>query len=89
VVATGVGLRVRVHRSGPDELRAAIRTVLDDPAYRAAAGRIRDSFTAAGGAPAAALHLERLAGLDSGVPDFPPDADPPRRVPMTGSEIRT
>jgi MGT family glycosyltransferase len=89
VVATGAGLRVRVYRSGAEELRAAVLTVLDDPAYRAAAGRIRDSFTAAGGAPAAAVHLERLAGHASGVPDFPPHADPPRRVSMTGSEKRT
>jgi UDP:flavonoid glycosyltransferase YjiC (YdhE family) len=35
--------------------------VLDDPAYRAAAGAIRASFTAAGGAGEAARRLAALA----------------------------
>lgn len=61
VVAAGAGLRVRFGRSGPDELAAALAAVLDEPGYAAAAGRVRDSFAAAGGAPAAASHLERLA----------------------------
>jgi MGT family glycosyltransferase len=60
VVAAGAGIRLRFGRLRADELRAAIRAVLDDPAYRAAAGRIRDSFTAAGGAVTAADHLEKL-----------------------------
>jgi zeaxanthin glucosyltransferase len=38
-----------------------VLTVLGDPAYRAAAGRVRDSSATAGGAAAAAAHLERLA----------------------------
>ncbi|MGN9914527.1 glycosyltransferase [Phytohabitans sp. LJ34] len=61
VVAAGAGLRVRFGRSGADELAAALTAVLDEPGYAAAAGRVRDSFAAAGGAPAAASHLERLA----------------------------
>jgi UDP:flavonoid glycosyltransferase YjiC (YdhE family) len=61
VVAAGAGIRVRFGRSGPDELATALATVLDGPGYAAAAGRVRDSFAAAGGAPAAASHLERLA----------------------------
>ncbi|MFC0530785.1 glycosyltransferase [Phytohabitans kaempferiae] len=61
VVAAGAGVRVRFGRSGPDELAAALTAVLDEPGYAAAAGLVRDSFAAAGGAPAAASHLERLA----------------------------
>jgi MGT family glycosyltransferase len=61
VEGAGAGIRVRFARAGPEELRAAVLAVLDDPAYRAAAGRVRDSFAAAGGAEAAARHLERLA----------------------------
>jgi zeaxanthin glucosyltransferase len=62
VARVGAGRRVRFERSTPQELRQALLAVLDDPGHRAAAGRIRDSFTAAGGAPAAARHLEALAG---------------------------
>jgi UDP:flavonoid glycosyltransferase YjiC (YdhE family) len=61
VAAAGAGIRVRFGRVSPDQLRAAILAVLDDPAYRAAAGKVRDSFAAAGGAQAAAERLERLA----------------------------
>jgi zeaxanthin glucosyltransferase len=61
VARAGAGLRVPFSRVRPGQLRAALTAVLDDPAYRAAAVRIRDSFAAAGGAPAAATHLEKLA----------------------------
>jgi zeaxanthin glucosyltransferase len=61
VVAAGAGVRVRFGRSGAEELAAALATVLDEPGYAAAARRVRDSFAAAGGAPAAASHLEQLA----------------------------
>jgi zeaxanthin glucosyltransferase len=61
VTAAGAGIRVRFSRDSPSELRRAVLAVLSDPAYRAAAGRIRDSFATAGGAPAAAARLERLA----------------------------
>jgi zeaxanthin glucosyltransferase len=44
-------------------------TVFGDPAYRAAAARLRDSFTAAGGAPAAAQRLEELARQPVGAAD--------------------
>jgi MGT family glycosyltransferase len=62
VVAAGAGLRVKFGRVGPDELRAAVRRVLDEPSFRAAAERVRASFAAAGGAAAAATHLVELAG---------------------------
>jgi zeaxanthin glucosyltransferase len=62
VAAAGAGIRVRFRRVRPAELRAAIEAVLDDAAYRSAAERVRASFGTAGGAAAAAAHLERLAG---------------------------
>ncbi len=61
VVRVGAGLRLHFHRARPDQMRAALLALLSDPEYRAAAGRVRDSFAAAGGAPAAAARLERLA----------------------------
>jgi UDP:flavonoid glycosyltransferase YjiC (YdhE family) len=36
--------------------------VLEDPSYREAAGRVRASFEAAGGAAEAATLLEKVAG---------------------------
>lgn len=61
VADAGAGIRVRFGRLRPDELRDAVSRVLDDPAYRRAAERVRLSFTAAGGAGAAAARLERAA----------------------------
>lgn len=61
VVAAGAGLRVKFGRVGPDELRAAVRRVLDEPSFRVAAEGVRASFAAAGGAAAAAAALEALA----------------------------
>ena len=60
VVAAGAGLRVKFGRVGPDELRSAVRRILDEPSFREAAARIRASFAAAGGAAAAASALEAL-----------------------------
>jgi MGT family glycosyltransferase len=67
VVRAGAGIRVRFHRVRPDQLREAVTATLDDPAYRAAARRVQESFAAAGGAPAAAAHLATLCatGLSS------------------------
>jgi MGT family glycosyltransferase len=61
VVRVGAGIRVHFYRARPDQLRAAVGTLLSDPAYHAAAGMVRDSFAAAGGAPEAAARLARLA----------------------------
>jgi MGT family glycosyltransferase len=61
VAAAGAGIRVPFGRVTPPQLRAAVTAVLDDPAYRSAAGRVAGSFAAAGGAAAAASRLERLA----------------------------
>jgi len=61
VAAAGAGIRLPFVRFTPDQLAGAIRTVLTDDGYRAAARRIGDSFAAAGGSVAAANHLEGLA----------------------------
>ncbi|MDQ3761214.1 MAG: glycosyltransferase [Actinomycetota bacterium] len=61
VVRAGAGIRVHFGRVGATELRTAVTTVLDGPSYRAAARRVQISFAAAGGAAAAADHLEKLA----------------------------
>jgi UDP:flavonoid glycosyltransferase YjiC (YdhE family) len=61
VADSGAGIRVRFNRVTVAALGTAIDSVLHEPGYRAAADRIRTAFRAAGGAPAAADHLERLA----------------------------
>jgi MGT family glycosyltransferase len=60
VEAARAGVRVRFHRAGPGDLRAAVEAVLGDRALRAGADRIRQSFAAAGGPPEAAARLEQL-----------------------------
>ena len=60
VAAVGAGIQVRFGRVQPAEMAVALRSVLDDPAYRAAARRIGASFALAGGAPTAADLLEKL-----------------------------
>jgi MGT family glycosyltransferase len=61
VVAAGAGLRLRFGRLGARALREAVRRVIDEPAFREAASRVRASFAAAGGAVEAARLLETLA----------------------------
>jgi len=60
VVRAGAGVRVKFGRLTPAALREALEHVLGEPSFAQAAGRVRDSFAAAGGASAAADHLERL-----------------------------
>jgi MGT family glycosyltransferase len=60
VVAAGAGRRVRFASVRPEPLREDLLAVLDDPSYRAAARRVGESFAAAGGAAAAARHLEKV-----------------------------
>ncbi|MFF5018208.1 glycosyltransferase [Streptomyces sp. NPDC001165] len=66
VVDAGAGVRVRFGRVTAPRLGAALDTVLHDRAHRTAAMRVRAAFRAAGGARAAADHLERLAAPSSG-----------------------
>jgi MGT family glycosyltransferase len=60
VARAGAGIRVKHIRLTSEMLREAVEKVLIDPSYREAAGRLAASFEAAGGAPAAADHLEHL-----------------------------
>ncbi|HEY3141776.1 MAG TPA: nucleotide disphospho-sugar-binding domain-containing protein [Acidimicrobiales bacterium] len=64
VVQAGAGVRVRFGRVLPGDLSKAVRSVLDEPSFRSAAGEIKRSFEAAGGAPAAASQLEALLCAD-------------------------
>jgi UDP:flavonoid glycosyltransferase YjiC (YdhE family) len=61
VVDAGAGVRVRFGRVTAARLGEALDTVLHDRAHRVAAARVGTAFRAAGGARAAAAHLERLA----------------------------
>lgn len=61
VVDAGAGVRLRFGRVTPDRIAAAIGAVLDpEGGYRRAAETVGLSFRAAGGAEAAADHLEGL-----------------------------
>jgi len=61
VVDAGAGLRLRFARASAEQVGAAIDTILADPAYREAARRIQQSFRTAGGAEAAAEHLQGIS----------------------------
>jgi zeaxanthin glucosyltransferase len=61
VTRTGAGIRLDFDTATPEELGDAVLAVSAGGAYRAAAERVRDSFTAAGGAATAADRLSRLA----------------------------
>ncbi|MEU5609718.1 glycosyltransferase [Streptomyces sparsogenes] len=78
VVAAGAGVRVRFGRVTAAGLGEALDTVLYEPGCRAAAERVGASFRTAGGAAAAADHLERLAA--SAAPSAPPPAPQPGPV---------
>ncbi|MEV6908809.1 glycosyltransferase [Amycolatopsis sp. NPDC051071] len=60
VEAAGAGLRLRFDRVKAPDIRRTITDVLTEPAYAAAAARVRASFAAAGGVVAAADHVESL-----------------------------
>jgi len=61
VVDAGAAVRVKFGRVRAPELAGAMASVLDQPGYREAAGRLRASFEASGGSVAAAAALESLA----------------------------
>ncbi|MFD7611511.1 glycosyltransferase [Streptomyces sp. NPDC059828] len=61
VADAGAGVRVRFGRATEARVGAAIDAVLYAPGYRAAARAIGSAFRSAGGAAAAAAHLEQLA----------------------------
>ena len=61
VAAAGAGVTVSFASASPAELTRAVTAVLNDPGYRAAAQRVAESFTAAGGPAAAVAELAALA----------------------------
>ncbi|USX55197.1 glycosyltransferase [Lentzea sp. HUAS12] len=60
VVEAGAGVRLTYSRARAADIRSALESVLDEPEYAAAAERVRASFSAAGGAAAAADRLEKV-----------------------------
>ncbi|GGY01034.1 glycosyltransferase [Streptomyces hiroshimensis] len=67
VVRAGAGLRVRFRHATADRIGAALDAVLGESRFRAAARRVGESFRAAGGAAAAATHLEHLAARTAAI----------------------
>jgi UDP:flavonoid glycosyltransferase YjiC (YdhE family) len=61
VVSAGAGVRLKYTRVRAGEIRTALDSVLHTPDYAANARRVQESFRAAGGASAAADHLEAVA----------------------------
>ena len=60
IVWAGAGEAIALKRTTADRLRTLISKVRQDPAYRSAAERIRDSMRTSGGAPRAAEIIERI-----------------------------
>jgi MGT family glycosyltransferase len=60
VAATGAGIRLRFAHARAPHIAGAVDRVLTDPAFTRSARRIAESFSGAGGAPAAADALEKL-----------------------------
>lgn len=58
--ALGVAVALDVMRATPNEVRAAVETVLGDGRYRVAAERVRDEIAALPGPEAAVAALERI-----------------------------
>ncbi len=61
VAQAGAGIAVSFESATVAELAGAVTAVLDQPQYRAAARRVSESFTAAGGTQAAVAELAGLA----------------------------
>lgn len=55
-----LGAGIRLSSASEDDILAAVRRVLDEPAYKENAARISDSFRACGGAPEARAFLESI-----------------------------
>ena len=68
VLAAGAGVRLRQSAS-PAKIAAAIRTVLEDESYRAAAQRLATAIAGETDEDRAAAELEQLVSLSEGVQD--------------------
>ncbi|MCK8680617.1 glycosyltransferase [Streptomyces lichenis] len=91
VVDAGAGVRLRFGRAGRAQIGAALDTVLTEPRHHEAARRLRASFHRAGGAGAAAEHLEELARHPTRHPTAAPGRPapapaPPGRAPRAQEE---
>jgi UDP:flavonoid glycosyltransferase YjiC (YdhE family) len=77
---TGVGLALRTTRPKPDSVRAAVRRVLTEPSFRAAAERVQAEMAPHDAGREGAVLLERLAETRAPVttPPAPMGADRPR-----------
>jgi UDP:flavonoid glycosyltransferase YjiC (YdhE family) len=61
VVEAGVGLRLAPRHCTPERVRAAVRRLIEEPAFRENARRIARRFAEVPGPPLAAVLLEKLA----------------------------
>ncbi|MBD7917528.1 DUF1205 domain-containing protein [Cellulomonas sp. Sa3CUA2] len=65
---SGAGMQLRGNRPAPDQVRAAVRTVRDDPAYRAAARRLAEQIAASPGVAGVVEAVEGGRPVPSGPP---------------------
>lgn len=61
VVLSGAGLKLRYKRMRVGDLQAAVRNLLQNPAFKTAAEEVRDGFVSAGGNDRAVEYLETFA----------------------------
>jgi UDP:flavonoid glycosyltransferase YjiC (YdhE family) len=69
VAYSGVGRNLRTATPSPQQVREAVRALLDDPSYRAAAGRVAAELATHHAAAESADLLERLAATGRPVVD--------------------
>ncbi len=73
VAWSGAGVRVREARPSAASIRAGLREVLDDPAYRAAAGRIAADIAASDAPGTGSRLIEQLAATGEPVLSLTPE----------------
>ncbi len=66
VAHSGAGVSLKVDRPTPAQVSAGVRTVLDDPAYRARARALQQAYARHGGARRAADIVAAIAGVRAG-----------------------
>lgn len=65
---TGTGLSLRTARPTPDQVRTAVRRLLDEPSFRRRAGEIRDDYAMRNAGVEAAYLIENLVTARSAAP---------------------
>jgi len=89
VAWSGAGINLKTGTPRPEQIRAAVRAVLDQPQYRRHAQRIQADYRRHGGADAAATLLERLAATGQPVlRDEPAVAVPAEPVSISKRTLR-